>query len=430
MTREEVAQQAREKLETRQLDRLRALLGAVAVYNPFYSKRLEAVGVGPAIASLDDFRSRVPFTFKQDLVEDQLAHPPYGTDLTFPIERYSRFHQTSGTTGAPLRWLDTTETWNELLDCWKRVFEAASVGLADRIFFPFSFGPFLGFWAAFEAATRMGCLSIPGGGMRSAARLQTILHNEVTVLCATPTYAIHLAEVAAAEKIDLAASKVRRIIVAGEPGGGIPATRTLIESLWPGARVADHHGMTETGPVSYECPARTGVLHVIESTYLPEVIDPLTLKPVPPGGTGELVITTLGRVGSPLLRYRTRDIVRRDVRRQCECGSVELTLDGGILGRGDDMVVVRGVNIYPSAVEQVLRGCGGIVEFRVEVSGDRALPQMRIDIETEPRHESEAIAQRASRALENAFALRVDVACVEPGALPRFELKAKRWVRR
>jgi phenylacetate-CoA ligase len=135
-------------------------------------------------------------------------------------------------------------------------------------------------------------------------------------------------------------------------------------------------------------------------------------------------------VGSPLLRYRTRDIVRRSSTAQCECGSVELALEGGILGRGDDMVVVRGVNVYPSAVEQVLRGSGGIVEYRVEVSGDQTLPQMRIEIEAEPRHEGEEIARRATRALENAFSLRVDVACVEAGALPRFELKAKRWVRR
>src|SRR6185503_14726938 len=120
-------------------------------------------------------------------------------------------------------------------------------GPQDHVFFPFSFGPFLGFWLAFDAAARMGCLTIPGGGMRSAARLQTILDNQVTVLCATPTYAVRLAEVAAEEGIDLRDAKVRTIIVAGEPGGSIPATRSFIESLWTGARVIDHHGMTEIG---------------------------------------------------------------------------------------------------------------------------------------------------------------------------------------
>src|SRR5207249_104948 len=162
---------------------------------------------------------------------------------------------------------------------------------------------------------------IAGGGMRSAGRLKTIIDNEVTVLCATPSYALRLAEVAAEEGMDLSAAKVRRIIVAGEPGGSIPATRALIESLWPGARVLDHHGMTEIGPVSYECPERKGVLHIMEQAYFPEVIDPNSLETVGPGGTGELVLTNLGRLGSPLLRYRTGDIVRRAGEAGCQCGS-------------------------------------------------------------------------------------------------------------
>ena len=226
----------------------------------------------------------MPFTFKREIAADQLRHPPFGSNLTYPPEQYTRFSQTSGTTGTPLRWLDTPESWEWMLDCWARVYRAAGAGPHDRVFFPFSFGPFLGFWLAFEAAVRMGCLAIPGGGMRSAGRLQTILDNEVTVLCATPSYALRLAEVAAEEGIDLSASKVRRIIVAGEPGGSIPATRALIESRWCGARVLDHHGMTEIGPVSYECPERKGVLHIMEHAYIPRMIDPDSLERVGPGG--------------------------------------------------------------------------------------------------------------------------------------------------
>src|SRR5262249_34165146 len=154
------------------------------------------------------------------------------------------------------------------------------VAPGDRFFFAFSFGPFLGFWTAFEAGLRLGCMCLPGGGQSSAARLRAILENRATVLCCTPTYAIRLGEVAAAEGIDLAAGAVRTILVAGEPGGSIPATRARIERLWPGARVRDHHGMTEIGPVSFECPARPGVLHVIEAGYLPEIIDPESERPV------------------------------------------------------------------------------------------------------------------------------------------------------
>src|SRR5947207_7929412 len=175
---------------------------------------------------------------------------------------------------APLRWLDTAESWNGMLGSWEQVLRVAGVARADRILFAFSFGPFIGFWLAFESAARLGCLCVPGGGLGSVARLAAILENQITVLCCTPTYALRLAETAAREKIALDHSRVRKLIVAGEPGGSIPAVRTRLEELWPGARVFDHHGMTETGPVTYQCPARAGMLHVIESAYYAEVIQP------------------------------------------------------------------------------------------------------------------------------------------------------------
>jgi phenylacetate-CoA ligase len=416
--------------EALQLQKLQRLLATVLAHNPFYSARLQRAGVTAQLPSLEDFTASVPFTYKQEVVDDQAEYPPYGSNLTYPLECYTRFHQTSGTSGSPLRWLDTRESWNSLIDCWMTVYESAQTGPGDRIFFPFSFGPFLGFWVAFEAATRMGSLAISGGGMRSAARLQAILDNGVTVLCSTPSYAIRLAEVAGEEKIDLSSGKVRRIIVAGEAGGSIPATRSLIEKLWPGARVVDHHGMTEIGPVSYECPERRGVLHIMEAAYFPEVIDPNTHKAVGPGGAGELVLTNLDRVGAPLLRYRTGDQVRRAAHTACPCGTSELALDGGILARTDDMVTVRGVNLYPSAIEEILRSCG-IVEFRVETYIERALTEMSIQIEPETgRSDAPDLADRVAAALQNSLGLRVQVSSVPCGSLPRFEGKARRWVRR
>ena len=226
------------------LARLRELLATVLRDNPFYSAKLRGAGPDADLATL-------PFTLKQELIDDQVAHPPYGSNLTYPIERYTRFCQTSATTtGTPMRWLDTPESWDWMIGNWTRVYQAAGVAARDRIFFAFSFGPFLGFWVGFEAATCVGCLAIPGGGMRSAARLRTIVETSATVLCCTPTYAIRLAEVAAEENIDLGVSSVRTLIVAGEPGGSVPATRRHISKLWRGARVVDHHGMTEIGPVS------------------------------------------------------------------------------------------------------------------------------------------------------------------------------------
>jgi phenylacetate-CoA ligase len=419
----------RSAIEALQVEKLQLLLATVLAHNPFYSAKLQKARVRANLASLAEFASSVPFTYRSEIVDDQAKHPPYGSNLTYSLERYTRFNQTSGTSGKPMRWLDTRESWDWMIDCWTRVYQSAHAGPEDRVFFPFSFGPFLGFWVAFEAATRIGCLAISGGAMRSAARLQTILENEVTVLCSTPSYAVHLAEVAREESFDLRAGKVRTIILAGEPGGSIPSTRALIEKLWPGACIVDHHGMTEVGPVSYECPERRGTLHIMETAYFPEVIDPASHQPVGPGGSGELVLTNLGRLGSPLLRYRTGDIVRRAEDTPCRCGSSELALDGGILARSDDMVIVRGVNVYPSAIEEILRSCD-VTEFQVEIYAERALVEMKIQIEPDTGLENPArLADRVAMALRNALGFRVLVSCVPRGALPRFEGKAKRWVR-
>jgi phenylacetate-CoA ligase len=420
----------RAALEAHQLARLQALLQTLVPANPFYTRKLQAANLSGGIQSLESFIRQIPFTFKQELVNDQQNNPPYGTNLTYPLDRYTRLWQTSATSGNPMRWLDTPESHSWMLDNWAIVYEAAGVTSKDHVFFAFSFGLFLGFWTAFESAARIGCLCLPGGGMRSAARLQTMIDTGATVLCCTPTYAIRLAEVAAEENIDLSRAQVQTIIVAGEPGGGIPATRTHIESLWNGARLFDHHGMTETGPVSYECPKRPGVLHVIEPAFIPEVVDPETGRAATPGEVGELVLTNLGRLGSPLLRYRTGDLVRPGADARCVCGSFNMALEGGILGRGDEMVIVRGVNLYPTAVEEVVRSCGGVAEYRVEIHSASALPQLSMQVEPLPNQSDVAgLIHRLESSLHKAFSLRIAVSAVPPGSLPRFELKAKRWVR-
>jgi phenylacetate-CoA ligase len=275
----------------------------------------------------------------------------------------------------------------------------------------------------------MGCLAIPGGGLRSAARLRAIIETSVTVLCCTPTYAMRLAEAAGEEDIDLTAAKVRTIVVAGEPGGSVPTVRSRVSKLWHGARVVDHHGMTEIGPVSYGCPRRPDVLHIMEDSYIAEVIDPESGSPVPRGVTGELVLTNLGRLGSPLLRYRTSDMVQAAVEDRCECGSYDLALNGGILGRTDDMLVVRGVNVYPGAVDNILRGFEAVSEYRVAIQNHRSLPELSIQVEPAPEYAGDSsLTHRLEAALTNAFALRIPVSLVLPGSLPRFEMKARRWV--
>jgi len=425
----------RAALEAGQLENLRALLTELIPANRFYTRKLQGAGLGFDVASLADFSQRYPFTTKDELVGDQAAHPPYGTNLTYSLLNYTRFHQTSGTTGQPMRWLDTPASWDWMVENWMEVYRAAGIDQGDRVYFAFSFGPFIGFWMAFESAERLGCLCLPGGGLGSGARLRAILDNSATVLCCTPTYAIRLGEVAAQERIDLAQSRVRTIIVAGEPGGSIPATRRRIGQLWPGARVFDHHGMTEVGPVTYECPALPGVLHVIEQGYLAEIVEPATGQPVPPGQAGELVLTPLGRVASPLLRYRTGDLVKRGVRKAedgmpCTCGRHELALEGGILGRVDDMVIVRGVNVHPGAIEGIVRGISGIAEYQVRLTTKGPMTEMRVAIETGSGGPSpRVLADQLSREFENTLSLRVPIEIVPANSLPRFEMKANRWVR-
>ncbi len=422
----------RAALRAGQLELLRELVTELFPANSFYARKLESVGVTFDVASLEDFSARFPYTNKPELAADQLAHPPFGTNLTYPLNRYTRYHQTSGTSGAPLRWLDTPESWEGMLECWTEIFTAAKVGAGDRVLFAFSFGPFIGFWLAFEAAARLGALCLPGGGLSSAARLRLLQENQATALCCTPTYALRLAEVAAAEGMTPGSLGVRTIIVAGEPGGSIPATRAKLEACWPGARLFDHHGMTEVGPVTFECPQQPGVLHVIEPAYYAEVVDPATGHPA---AQGELILTTLGRVGSPLLRYRTGDLVKLAAWNlvagtPCICGRHNLSLAGGILGRVDDMVIVRGVNVYPSAVEEIIRRFDEVAEYCVQVSSAAALVELRVEIEPAALcPDGKGLAAKVERALESAFSLRVPVTCVASGSLPRFEMKARRWLK-
>jgi len=415
----------RAAIASTQLEQLRTLAAELIPANKFYTRKLQAAGVGFDLASLTDFSRRFPCTTKSELVADQQAHPPFGTNLTYPLDRFTRFHQTSGTSGAPLRWLDTPESWEAMIESWSEIFHAAQVGASDRVMFAFSFGPFLGFWLAFESAERLGCLCLPGGGLRSAVRLRLMRDTQANVLCCTPTYAMRLAEVAATENIAIHSLGVKTIIVAGEPGGSIPATRAKLESLWPGARIFDHHGMTEVGPVTHECPAQPGQLHILESAYFAEIVDPVTQQPAT---SGELILTTLTRIGSPLLRYRTGDLVRLNPQ-PCPCGRHTLRLEGGILGRVDDMVIVRGVNVYPTAVEQIIRRFADVSEYRVHVNRTTALTELRLEIEpTQSCRDSGMLIQEIQNALQVAFNLRLTVDAVSPGALERFEMKARRWI--
>jgi phenylacetate-CoA ligase len=265
--------------------------------------------------------------------------------------------------------------------------------------------------------------------MSSHLRLRLIETIGATVVCCTPTYALWLAEVASshADLSPLADGTVHTLIVAGEPGGSIRATRERIESSW-GARVIDHHGLTETGPISFECRESPGSVHINEGEYICEVLEPATGAPAGEGERGELVVTNLGRMDSPVIRYRTGDIVaRRDG--PCACGRTWFRLDGGILARADDMVNIRGVNVYPAAIESVVRSFPEIIEFRSTVSRTGSMGSLTVEVEPSANAADLAtIPSRVAHQLREALGLTVPVYLVEPDGLPRFEMKARRFV--
>jgi phenylacetate-CoA ligase len=411
---------SRDNLIAHQTSRLQALLKELLLSNPFYQEKLRDSQFDDArmLRSLDDVKL-LPFTHKGDLVSDQDGHPPFGTNLTYPAGKYIRLHQTSGTMGKPLRWLDTRESWDWWARCWAAVYHAAGVTERDRIFFAFSFGPFIGFWAAWAGSEKIGALAICGGAQDSYQRLRTLIELHATVLCCTPSYALHLAEISRKENIDLRRSAVEKIIVAGEPGGSIPATKVRIEDEW-GAKLYDHTGATEIGAHGMTCLRQHGV-HLNEGEFLIEVINPHTLEPA---DEGELVITNLGRTGSPVLRYRTGDHVRLN-RSVCDCGRTFVRMDGGIIGRIDQMLIVRGVNIFPSSIEAIVRSFPAVQEFAVVVSRPASLDEIEIRLELAVENPGE-ILNAIRREASHRLGLRVEVSQAEPGSLPRFELKANR----
>ena len=399
----------------RHLGRLNALLANVLPHNRFYARKLAGVSIP---VSWDDFR-RFPPTIKQELVADQAEHPPLGTIATYPLERYVVYHQTSGTTGRPIVVLDTEESWAWWAECWRYVYAGAGVTSDDRLFFAFSFGPFIGFWSAHAGARTLGALAIPAGGFDTKGRLDMIRRTRPTVLLSTPTYALRLAEVARAEGIPLRELGVRMTIHAGEPGASIPSVRARIEEAW-GACCYDHAGATEVGAFAYPCEEQIG-MHVNEAEFIAEILDPETDAPVAEGEIGELVITNLGRAAWPVIRYRTGDLVRAGGH-TCACGRTFLSLPGGVVGRRDDLMIVRGVNVYPAAVEAIVRTVD-VDEFRIVRLRRNGMEELLVEVEA-----SDEIAVHVADLLRQRVGIRIPTRAVPIGSLPRWELKARRVV--
>ena len=423
---------AREALDELRLRKLRAHVAWTLEHAPWQGRLLREAGIGPDdIRTLDDIR-RIPFMTRDDWMASQIADPPFGEVLAQSPAAAMRYHTTSGTTGKrALAVLDGPKDWEWIAEMWCYAFWGFGIRPADRVFFAFSYGTFVGFWGAHYAAEKIGCLVLPGGNMTTEARVRQIVSTDTTVVCSTPTYALRLAQEAQALGIDLANGPVQRLVLSGEPAGSIPATKRLIEEQW-GAKAADTAGMTEVGTIiMFECEHQPGGAHIIEDHFLEEVVDPETDEPVAYGEEGERIVTSFGRGFVPVLRYRTRDLVCRVPASTCSCGRGFDIYDGGIRGRVDDMKIVRGTNIYPRAIEEIVRRRDGIDEFQVRlytIGHQRDEIEVLIECPAASGDNDPMLTELRRELAEAHEGLRIDVRLAERESLPRFELKAKRLV--
>jgi phenylacetate-CoA ligase len=432
MWRPELETLSREELEKRQLKYFVQQMRYVMQKSPFYKKKFKAAGITPDdVRTMDDVRL-VPFTTKQELLDSQQEHPMFGDFPCIRPEQATRVFQTSGTTGKPLKIPLTKKDW------FKTYYEQFSYFLCgygvtskDVAFFPFTYGTFIAWWGVQATMEQHGVTVIPGGGQTSDARVKSIVDWDATVVCGTPTYIIYLGELANKMGIDLPGSKVRMVITAGEPGAQVAATKRLIEGLY-GAKNYDDIGSTEISNFGFECAAQKGT-HLIESMFLPESLDTETGRPVAEGEVGELVLSNLFCESVPLIRYMTKDLVRFNYN-QCDCGRTFLRMDGGVLGRADDMFTFGGVNIFPSAVENFIRGIPTFSnEYQLVIPKQGSGKRMTIRVEPASTEVTDEQAKGAAKQLLDSIVYNIkitaDIDLVAPGTLPRFEGKAKRVIR-
>ncbi|HEX9990417.1 MAG TPA: AMP-binding protein [Chloroflexia bacterium] len=424
----------REELEALQLYKLRRMCEWAYAKVPFHTRNFDRAGFKPEqLNSLDDMR-RIPFMTREDWMESLQEKPMFGEMLATDPVNAIRYHLTSGTTGrTPIRVLDSTKDWDWIAEMWCYGLWGFGIRPEDVVYFAFGYGSFIGFWGAHYACEKMGALVIPGGAQTTEARIKQIVELGVTTVASTPTYALNMWNKAREMGIDLATeSKVNKLIASGEPAGSIPAAKRQLEEAW-GAKCGDTAGMTELGTIMiFECDRQPGGTHIIEDHYIEEVINPDTEEPVGYGELAERVVTSFGRGFIPVIRYRTKDMVMKVPASTCDCGRTWDIYDGGIRGRWDDMKLIRGTNVYPRAVEAIIREYSCIDEFQIYIwRKDDLQDEITIKLEVKPDLEGEwlALRRKLPRDLADAHeGLRFNIELMKHGTLPRFELKAKRLV--
>jgi phenylacetate-CoA ligase len=419
----------REDLQRLQLAKLRRVVEWALARSPHYQRTLAAAGVTPdQLRTFDDLR-RIPFLTRAEWMYGQEAAPPYGTLPAGGPHEAVRLHTTSGTTGrTPLRALDSRKDWTWAAEMWCYGMWSMGIRPADVAYVAFGYGSFIGFWGLHYGLEKLGALTVPGGAQTTEARVRQIIDFGATVVASTPTYALRLAQEADRLGLDLPGSAVRTVVLSGEPAGSIPETKALVERLW-GAKAYDTAGMTEISTIfMFECAHQPGGAHIIEDHLIEEVVDPATGEPVPYGEMGERVVTSFGRSMIPLLRYRTADLVRKVPASRCSCGRTFDIYQGGVLGRVDDMKLVRGTNVYARAIEGIVRGYPEVEEFQIRITREGIRDEITVAVEAPVSDAAwAAMSERLGKELADAHeGLRFRVERAEAGSLPRFELKAKR----
>ncbi len=420
-------------LEGLQWRRLRFLIQYVWEYCPFYRRKMERAHIQPGqINGLDDFYKAFPVTTRQELEQDQLEHPPYGSRMCVKPVDILRFHATSGSTGGGrIRVWDTERDWLWGASCWASALFNFGVRPEDIVLVAFGYGTFIGFWGAHYGFEKIGSKVIPAGPFDTKTRLQMLKESGATVIACTPSYAMRLAYVSEESGLDLANdTKVSKLVCAGEPGATIPSTKQRLEELF-GASVGDFMGTTETaGIIAFTCFAQCGGMHLNEDRFITEVLDHESFDALPHGGRGVMVVTPLIKQAMPLLRYITNDVVVRVKPDFCSCGRSFDLLKGGILGRYDDMVKVRGVFLTPPMIEEVVRAYPEIEEFYTTVETLQGLDTVVVKLEPRPGMPEKRLGEltaMVSARLREHLGIRPTVLTVAHGTLPRYEAKSSRF---
>jgi phenylacetate-CoA ligase len=416
----------REKIRKIQLMNFRGILKHAKENATLYKNRYKDINPDD-IKTMEDVR-KLPLLDKEDLriAQDDKEPFPFGEMLGVPSEEVSTFRQTSGTTGKPVYVPESYESWQWRTEIWSHILWMAGFRESDRVFIPFGYNVYVAFWEGHFAAEKLGCMVVPGGALDTKGRVNKIMEVKATGLLNTPTYGIHMAQTAKKMGLDPTALGVKRMVCAGEP---LPEpSRKLIEDLW-GCEVYDHIGGTEPCAWGAMCKTRKGI-HVMEPFFLVEILDVDTeSKEVAEGEVGVAVVTPLGRKSFPMIRFNTKDLVRRGPN-SCECGRTSMKI-AEVVGRTDDLRKIRGVLFTPVSVEELLRGeFKEIGEFEIILERHGVMDEISLRYET-----LEPLGEGANQELEKRLAERLKVKTnltfklrpEKPGELPRYDLKAKRF---